>query len=920
MNEDTMSKVLFIGLLVFLLSSTFVSADVCDVGDTRTALKKTLFEYFRDPNSGRIDKDEIRQLLNFYLSLSQSTGQVSCDPSISAIVNDNKDLAVTIPTCRDGTPYGECSQDFKPRYCMAGKLIPRCKLCGCAAGQGCNAQDGSCGRYATQTTAPMVTTTQPCDGFCVASPGECTATCSGGYCASSGCSSPIGGCCCRCPTNTTIVPNVTTTTTTTTIPEEAGTIYEIFPYLADVDTCVDASGITHPAYGEDATARWFIWNSCAREKQYNVNPGEQLTFRFSNDASSCHYPNIDVYEMEGGNWVHKQNIDTPDTIRYQTYRFYTPQSDKVKVVSSGCFYFQMQSPSPVSGAPMSVTPTPAQEVLPYMSDVETCVDNKGITHFAYGPEATARWFVWNGCSLEKEYVINTGEDLVWRVHTDSASCTYPNFKVYYKSGESWIHRKTYDFPDGPQQTFLDNGIDRYGTMKIVATDGCFYMKLFQDNPAPHPVVTTTTTLPSNTTCEPFWCFDTDGLDYYYKGVVYVNNTCTNGTVYWNDYYDYCIGSSLHEYKCGTDNTAKESIYTCPSGCVNGACAGSATTTTTTTLQPGCGDSICNLPETRDNCPSDCKSIRLTTSTIAEEEPKVGDGYVAFRNSSRQYYGEFQIIDLSTKETIKIPDVEEMYCTDGSGNLKTCDYAYDTYIDMYRIGKDMYGSKALWIANNYHYCPSPSGENHCDDVWYYDADTGDIGIAIGTNELSYDAKIYGNVVAGSYGNQKDTVVYKDLTTGQIKTVPISGFNCEIYKDAIVVWGVSSPKVYNITQGTTVATINGLYPKIWEHYVVYRVTPTGSHQLRLYDLLTGEDRVIYERSKVYLSFYFNIHNGIVVYSDDRYGDSDVFYYDISEGQEHPIERNPSAQFSPDIFGNTIVWVDKRNGNSDLYMANI
>lgn len=56
------------------------------------------------------------------------------------------------------------------------------------------------------TTSSTTTTTQPCDGLCVASPAECTATCSGGYCASSGCSDPIGGCCCRCPTTTTTSP------------------------------------------------------------------------------------------------------------------------------------------------------------------------------------------------------------------------------------------------------------------------------------------------------------------------------------------------------------------------------------------------------------------------------------------------------------------------------------------------------------------------------------------------------------------------------------------------------------------------------------------------------------------------------------------------------------------------------------------
>ncbi|MFH1505644.1 MAG: NosD domain-containing protein, partial [archaeon] len=47
-----------------------------------------------------------------------------------------------IPTCSDGTVYGECSS-AKPKYCDDGILINKCQQCGCPKKQWCK-MDGSC--------------------------------------------------------------------------------------------------------------------------------------------------------------------------------------------------------------------------------------------------------------------------------------------------------------------------------------------------------------------------------------------------------------------------------------------------------------------------------------------------------------------------------------------------------------------------------------------------------------------------------------------------------------------------------------------------------------------------------------------------------------------------------------------------------
>ncbi|PKP54345.1 MAG: hypothetical protein CVT90_01745, partial [Candidatus Altiarchaeales archaeon HGW-Altiarchaeales-3] len=59
------------------------------------------------------------------------TGAVGC--TFSCVAN----------TCSDGTLYGSCSTT-KPEYCDNGTLIDDCNLCGCDAGQECNATSGSC--------------------------------------------------------------------------------------------------------------------------------------------------------------------------------------------------------------------------------------------------------------------------------------------------------------------------------------------------------------------------------------------------------------------------------------------------------------------------------------------------------------------------------------------------------------------------------------------------------------------------------------------------------------------------------------------------------------------------------------------------------------------------------------------------------
>lgn len=87
-----------------------------------------------------------------------------------------------------------------------------------------------------------------------------------------------------------------------------------------------------------------------------------------------------------------------------------------------------------------------------------------------------------------------------------------------------------------------------------------------------PTTSTTTVIDPSAICK-----DTDGgKDYFVKGSVYSSDIS-------RPYYtDYCDGSILHEFSCNPLTTSitgiTQSFYTCPNGCLNGACIQSSTTT------------------------------------------------------------------------------------------------------------------------------------------------------------------------------------------------------------------------------------------------------------------------------------------------------------------------------------------------------
>lgn len=61
---------------------------------------------------------------------------------------------------------------------------------------------------------------------------------------------------------------------------------------------------------------------------------------------------------------------------------------------------------------------------------------------------------------------------------------------------------------------------------------------------------------------------------------------------------------------------------------------------------------------------------------------------------------------------------------------------------------------------------------------------------------------------------------------------------------------------------------------------------------------------------------VSDNIVVWVDERNGDSDIYGYNMATRTEFTVCVAPGEQRAPRVSGNTIVWQDLRNGNRDIY----
>lgn len=218
-----------------------------------------------------------------------------------------------------------------------------------------------------------------------------------------------------------------------------------------------------------------------------------------------------------------------------------------------------------------------------------------------------------------------------------------------------------------------------------------------------------------------------------------------------------------------------------------------------------------------------------------------------------------------------------------------------------------------------------------DVYLYDMVTGAEQRITTNPATNYFPAIHGNLIAyrdfrNDTGSGNDDIYLYDLATGR-ETQVTSELAVQKYPqvyNTTVVWedfrnsGYSDDiYLYDAATGTerrlTTNAGSDQVPNIFGTKVVFW-SYDGIH---LIDLLTGaETRVTSSRSE-----YGDISDTFIVWEDYRNDPlGDIYGYDLASGTVFPICIAPGEQLMPAIYGNHVTWMDKRNGNWDIYEADI
>lgn len=201
-----------------------------------------------------------------------------------------------------------------------------------------------------------------------------------------------------------------------------------------------------------------------------------------------------------------------------------------------------------------------------------------------------------------------------------------------------------------------------------------------------------------------------------------------------------------------------------------------------------------------------------------------------------------------------------------------------------------------------------------------------------SRLTMSPSIYGNIVtwADTFGNMAGMY---DLTTGNITGLGHAEDSPYIQGDKITWRDDENITVYNVSTGKEIKIINARTPAIYGDNVVYVRSKYIDCQsaydqnaeyksLYLYNLSTHKEiqLIPYERALYRPSI---CGNKIVWTQGNQISSSEwsknISIYDISTKRVSDISTSGRAGDGK-IYGNNVVWVEHRNGLTDVYMRDI
>ncbi|MCP4650493.1 MAG: PEP-CTERM sorting domain-containing protein [PVC group bacterium] len=142
---------------------------------------------------------------------------------------------------------------------------------------------------------------------------------------------------------------------------------------------------------------------------------------------------------------------------------------------------------------------------------------------------------------------------------------------------------------------------------------------------------------------------------------------------------------------------------------------------------------------------------------------------------------------------------------------------------------------------------------------------------------------------------------------------------IWENNVVTSDLDGVYVYDLSQNTELQIVDRVIwkdtPDAFENTVVWVEGFAGKASILGYNIETD----------IPMNFAVNdygnkeglkIWGDFLVWSEDRYGNWDIFGYDINAGEEFQITNDPFDQKNPAIYRNMIAWEDNRNGHWDIY----
>ncbi len=231
---------------------------------------------------------------------------------------------------------------------------------------------------------------------------------------------------------------------------------------------------------------------------------------------------------------------------------------------------------------------------------------------------------------------------------------------------------------------------------------------------------------------------------------------------------------------------------------------------------------------------------------------------------------------------------------------------------------VYGDKIIWSSN---------GQN----ISLYNISTNNktlLSIPDLENQRTSDSlAVYGDKIVWRElsGGFEDIYMYDLSSYNKTRiTVSLSTQDPAIYEDKII-WQ-NGPRfgneyyviyIYNISTSneTQIRTNSSASsPKIYDDRIVY----IGNNSIYLHNLSTSvETQITFNYSE---KDKLAIYGDRIVWQDKRHGNWDIYMYDLSEHKETQITSDESDQINPAVYGNRIVWEDYRNDRENEYYCNI